>query len=304
MTGAAFGRPTRFFKGNLHTHTTRSDGVAPPGDVSAAYAEAGYDFLVLSDHLESEYGWRVTDTDEADDPRLVLIRGAELSTAPWDDRDVMWFLAVGLPRDFRTSGEEDPLSRLQRARDHGAYLVLLHPGLNGLDPTLVRQSPLCAFVDAVEIYNHNLATLAPDAAHAEYMLDALLDAEAPVHVNVGDDAHWSHPHDRFGAWLEVAAPHQNGPSILEALRVGAFFASQGPAIATLERRGDDLIVETSPVRAISLCGPTRQWREVQSAIGPEVVAASFDLSPFRGTHCRIIAIDPAGRRAWSNPIWP
>jgi len=39
-----------WFRGNLHTHTTRSDGSRPPEQVIADYEARGYDFLVISDH--------------------------------------------------------------------------------------------------------------------------------------------------------------------------------------------------------------------------------------------------------------
>jgi len=39
-----------WFRGNLHTHTTNSDGDSPPDVVAAWYRDAGYDFLALTDH--------------------------------------------------------------------------------------------------------------------------------------------------------------------------------------------------------------------------------------------------------------
>ena len=39
-----------WFRGNLHTHTTNSDGDSPPDEVVAWYRDAGYDFLALTDH--------------------------------------------------------------------------------------------------------------------------------------------------------------------------------------------------------------------------------------------------------------
>ena len=41
---------SRWYKGNLHSHTTESDGDESPEKVAKWYAEHGYDFLVLSDH--------------------------------------------------------------------------------------------------------------------------------------------------------------------------------------------------------------------------------------------------------------
>jgi hypothetical protein len=37
--------PGRFWRGNLHTHSTLSDGVLAPEQVVARYVAAGYDFF-------------------------------------------------------------------------------------------------------------------------------------------------------------------------------------------------------------------------------------------------------------------
>ena len=52
----------RFFRGNLHCHSNRSDGLREPEEVVGAYRDAGYDFVCLSDHFEAGYGWWMTDT--------------------------------------------------------------------------------------------------------------------------------------------------------------------------------------------------------------------------------------------------
>ena len=41
---------SNWYKGNIHTHTTESDGDADPDFVTRWYRDHGYDFLVLSDH--------------------------------------------------------------------------------------------------------------------------------------------------------------------------------------------------------------------------------------------------------------
>ena len=38
-----------WYKGNLHTHTTRSDGKLSPDDTKRFYRSQGYDFLALTD---------------------------------------------------------------------------------------------------------------------------------------------------------------------------------------------------------------------------------------------------------------
>ena len=59
----------RFYKGNLHTHTTRSDGRKSPEDVMALYAANGYDFLALTDH------WKVG--SEAKYENMLVLPGVE-----------------------------------------------------------------------------------------------------------------------------------------------------------------------------------------------------------------------------------
>ena len=40
----------KWYKGNLHTHSTNSDGRLSPEEVIGLYREEGYDFLALTDH--------------------------------------------------------------------------------------------------------------------------------------------------------------------------------------------------------------------------------------------------------------
>jgi len=51
--GARFARVfdvASFRRGNLHTHTNRSDGDSSPSDVATWYRTHGYDFVVITDH--------------------------------------------------------------------------------------------------------------------------------------------------------------------------------------------------------------------------------------------------------------
>ena len=57
-----FARKGRFWRGNLHTHSTRSDGGLPPEAVADFYTGAGYDFLALTDHFWESYDYPITDT--------------------------------------------------------------------------------------------------------------------------------------------------------------------------------------------------------------------------------------------------
>ena len=47
---SVFNAPGRWFRGNLHTHSTNSDGLLSPEEVLRFYKDRGYDFLAISDH--------------------------------------------------------------------------------------------------------------------------------------------------------------------------------------------------------------------------------------------------------------
>ena len=66
-----FSSPGRWWKGNLHTHTTQSDGGLAPEQAADLYRKAGYHFLALTDH------GRVTDIGRGSDGFLLLL-GAEM----------------------------------------------------------------------------------------------------------------------------------------------------------------------------------------------------------------------------------
>jgi hypothetical protein len=173
----------RFFRGNLHCHSDRSDGHRAPREVVAAYREAGYDFLMLSDHFEERYGWRVTDTRDLRVGDFTTILGAELSSGDWRDRNALWVAAAGLPLDFDPPPADDPAEAIRRADAVGAFVVLLHPGLNNLPPEMIERRPEFDAVDAVEVFNHNIAVSSHASPDGGYMADEHLERDdSRLHV--------------------------------------------------------------------------------------------------------------------------
>ena len=47
---SVFNQDYGWFKGNLHTHSTQSDGILDPAEVARRYQEQGWNFLALTDH--------------------------------------------------------------------------------------------------------------------------------------------------------------------------------------------------------------------------------------------------------------
>ncbi len=63
---------------DLHTHTTRSDGVVPPADLVAAAAACGVTFLALTDH-DTLAGYREVVAAGAVPPTVTLVPGVEIN---------------------------------------------------------------------------------------------------------------------------------------------------------------------------------------------------------------------------------
>jgi hypothetical protein len=221
--------------------------------VVAEYRSAGYDFVAVTDHFEAEYGWKVTDTRTLSDADFVTLQSAELSSAAWEAPGTYWVAAVGLPPEFvHVRDDSDPLVDLRRARETGAWLVLLHPGLNHLQAQAEGLSQGMSLLDAVEIYTHAMTSTRPDQAHGAYFLDALLESGTCVNVVAADDAHFHHARDRFGAWVEVLASRRTPDALLTALRAGHYYSTQAPVFDMLALHGHRLQVEARGTYALSV----------------------------------------------------
>jgi hypothetical protein len=289
-----FSAPGRFYKGNLHTHSKRSDGRLEPEEVCRRYRERGYDFLCLSDHFLDSYEFPVVDTRAFRTDGFTTLIGAELHAPATHLGDLWHILAVGLPLDFaKTGADEDGPALARRAAAAGAFVGIAHPqwyGLNASDGHTLDAA------HAVEIYNHTCEMLSarPDGVA---LLDQLLTEGRRLTGFASDDAHF-HANDAFGGWVCVKAESLDPEALLQALKAGRYYASQGPEILFLEREGDIVRVGASPARSIVLAGPGSKSRPVH---GSGIVEAEFDLAPFAGSWCRLVVTAEDGKRAWTQP---
>jgi hypothetical protein len=100
--------------------------------------------------------------------------------------------------------------------------------------------------------------------------------------------------------MMVRAEANEPEPLLEAMKAGAFYSSQGPLLHDVSLDGGEAHVACSPVVTIAAVG--RGTRTV-SARGRQIGRASLGLERFAGDWLRIVVTDAAGRHAWSNPIW-
>ena len=300
-----FAAPGRFWRGNLHTHSNQSDGALPTVDVVSAYKNAGYDFLMLSEHFVNHFNFPINDTRKFRGNDFTTLIGAELH-APETSAGELWHIvAAGLPLDFKPPHQDETGPELAgRARAAGAFIAIAHPAWSRY--TIEDGGALLASAHAVEIYNHGCA-IENDLGDGWYLHDQLLNEGARLTAIATDDAHFKTP-DHFGGWVNVKAQSLDPDEILKSLKDGYFYSSQGPEIHGIELEGKNITINCSPVDTITVvCGNSRTCVKM----GKSITTANFDLAKLEigwllkrpSPWFRVTVIDHAGKKAWSNAYW-
>ena len=291
----------RLYRGNLHGHSTHSDGFKTPQEVIKTYQKLGYDFTCLSDHLWADSRFAaITICDgrayHSDD--FITIPSAELHCLGKKfDNDGLWHLvANGLPLDFKPADKYETAPQLiERAQKAGAFVTIAHPEWYSLTS---EEALSLSAADAVEVYNH-ACFLEAARSSGVACADTLLQEGKDVHLTAADDSHFRLD-DAGGGWVMVAASSLSEEAIIKALKEGAFYASTGPSITSLSMEGDRLVVECSAARSVIVSGA---GYEARNQNGHSITKAEFDLSAFQSSWFRLTVTDAANRHAWSNRYW-
>jgi hypothetical protein len=253
------------------------------------------------------FHWPIADTRRWRVNDFTTLIGAELHAPATKVGELWHILAAGLPLDFAapTAAETGP-EIAARARAQGAFVAIAHPAWSQLT---IEDGRALASAHAVEIYNHGSA-VENDRGDGFYLMDQLLNEGRRLSAIATDDAHFHHgDYDAFGGFVEVKAESLEPEALLEALKAGHFYSSQGPRLYDVSFSAGEASIECSPVQAITLVTGTSR---ALAKVGRQITGATFDLTQVArnnraagapATWARATVIDAAGRRAWTNPIW-
>ena len=294
-----FSQPGRFYRGNLHGHSTESDGAWSPAEYIRQYRQNGYDFVALTDHCMEHYGYAITDTREFRSDDFTTLIGAELHPGQILSGGFWHLLAVGLPLDFETHRPGDTgASVAQLAMDAGAFVAVPHPNWFAL--TVADFETLDA-VHAVECYNGD-CDVGADRGYSWHFIDMLLHRGHRVGAIATDDTHAREDvGDFMRGWVYVKAEALEPEALLKALKAGRYYSSTGAQLHNVEFQGrDTLLVECSPAAQILVTGARAGALRVG---GTGLTGAEFDLRDVDSRWLRVTVRDDAGARAWTNPLW-
>lgn len=288
----------RWFKGNLHAHTTNSDGDLPPRLLVNEYKEGGYDFLSITDH------GKLTNIQGLSTPHFLLIPGEEISVGASEEGRFYHIVGVNIRTKIPVDDfdkDEDPQRVIELIHELDGLAIIAHPYWSSLNYGDLAKLKGCV---GVEVYNTN-CELTIGRGHSTVHWDNLLSMGHRYLGFAVDDAHSRKrlylPSDICRAWINVRADRLTPDSIMGALRRGLFYSSNGPEIHAIEIEGDEILVASSQARSIGFVSNTAlgERNTVEEGLIEEAVYT------LRGgeRYVRVEVIDQMGRTAWSNPIF-
>jgi len=295
------GRDT--YKGDLHLHSTLSDGRSSPEEVFDRLAACGFDFCCLTDHD------RIGPTQHHGD--LLVLSGQEASA----ETGHVVVLSSPVVRDEEWTTAE----QLQEFRKSGGYTILSHPKIREFTAeqglTYTAERLLCelpGLFDGIEVYTHNVGSghrAAIDRLDVVWSAMTLpWGAQAseefrPVWAFGSSDCHHvDHITENVGivAWADAPSPDALMASIAE----GAFYV-----LADTRARFSDIAIEGDTLRAcasdaimlrVVKAGGRPAWAVTGRAEKP--LEVRYTIRGDEG-YVRVEALDTDGRAAYSNPIF-
>jgi hypothetical protein len=281
----------RWFKGNLHLHTNRSDGHLTRNELVDMYAAEKFDFIAITDH------WCLPETNgNRKSFPLLVIDGIELDG--FDSAGAYFHvLALGASLKLPTA-TRNFIKAMQAARTQGALLIWAHPHWTGNSPA----EGLRHNFHGMEIYNHS-SHCENGSGYALSHWDSVLNRHPDILGFATDDSHFF-PEQPYwkGGWIMVNAAGCTQEEIIDSIHRGNFYASQGPDFKTIEYSNNTVRVETSPVVYARLIGSRMDGSWLNASEDKPLRQAEFKLPP-DWPYARIEIEDAAGKRAWSNPLW-
>lgn len=277
----------KYYKLGLHLHTTLSDGSKSPEEVAKEYKEDGYDAIALTDHWVYGEGGILEG--------LHIIPGCEYNVGTSDTiKGVSHILSLFAKANPNPKRDATPQEVADAIKKQDGLVVLAHPAwsLNAPSDLIDLKG-----VDATEIYNAVSDAGQSLRPYSDYYVDICANSGAYPLILATDDAHAYDGNDNRLGWIMVKGSVLTNESLLEAIKKGDFYATEGPDL-TVERKGNKLIIDTSPCQIIgihsNLC-----WEWGHTKRGNDITHFEYEI---RDTEkwVRVEARDINGKKAWSN----
>ncbi len=287
--------PTNQYKGNMHSHSTCSDGKYTVEELKEAYKAKGYSVFAFSDHDN------VIDHSDLNDENFLTITSAELAFTAPNPTGKIFQTVVSChfnvfskdPHNFKkidyrgTPFSFEKVNPILREYAENGYLVSInHPNWS-----LLTENEFLKYDDCImgmEVTNCITCNYGGALSYSyDLYMNALRNGKKWIPLG-GDDNHsfckpFEHPlNDSFGSFTYFCAEKLEYGAIIEAMEKGNCYCSQGPQITELYMEDGKVYVKTAqPVKQISVNANTRFARATFTPDGSPVTEACFNIAEDR-----------------------
>ena len=292
-------------KGNVHTHTTRSDGDADPEIVVDWYKNHNYDFLVLSDHNHR------TILDEYEDDNLILIPGEEVSARILGGDIPIHLNGIGISRVIEPIDAGGVVETLQAnvnlITQAGGIASLNHPnGGWAYDHNDINQIEGATLLEVYNGWPGSNTEGGPGKFSGEEIWDKVLSSGKIIFGIAVDDAHhysdFNHTMANPGrGWIVVDAAKLTAKSILDSLIAGEFYFSTGIDLKEMHMGDDSIELSISQHRDYIY---NTKFIGIDGVVLQEVLGLQPKYQ-IRGdeTYVRAKVTSSMGTRMWTQPVY-
>ena len=285
----------QWYKGNLHTHTTNSDGDWSPEQVVAEYKAKGYNFLFITDHR------RVTDVSDLSTDGFLTLNGEEIGAGSAKLGQPYHLVALNLKDAVSRQDAPSAQGIIDLVRSKGGEVIIAHPYWSGL--TIDDIIGLEGYI-GIEVFNTTCFNSIAKG-HSAVHWDNLLARGKQTWGFAVDDTHQHfNDHrsiDTCGAWIMAKLPQLTEVEVMLAIKSGRFYASNGPSIHDISVEDGKISVSTSEVKVINFIANVSGGESFTAMRDGVLTGAEYRI---RGSekYIRVECFDKDGKTAWSNPV--
>ena len=318
----------KYYKANLHCHTTYCDGKSTPEEIKEMYQARGYsvvaytgheimhDFTHLSDEsfIALKGYEQATNNDRVADPVKkhqsahfnFIAKNPEMDTIVAYNHDYDWIhskeegeAVKSIMKGYeRLHNTEDFNMIIKLANELGFLSFYNHPSwsLHSYEDYIGLRG-----LSGMEVINGN-------EMNDERVYDDFLRLGVRLNCLCADDTHNRYPVDSpkseaFRGFTMIQADEFSYSGIIDAIENGRFYSSQAPFIYGITLDGNILRVKTSPVEKICVHGASRPLIATGEKNGDLITEAEFVLDNSCAAFFRVSAIDTYGKKAFSNAYY-
>lgn len=285
----------QFYKANLHSHSTLSDGNFTPEECKKFYKDKGYSVYAFTEH-HKYFDLR----KELDDAEFITIPAYEAALNYDSDKtpfpallngpaptikeaEVIHLNMFAIDPD-KTTGEvevedikyhnaENINELIRRAKEAGFFVEFNHPHWSLNVASLYNQ---LEGLDALEIVT-GAAFRSSNLDYVPHVYRELAWQGKRLVCLAGDDNH--RPYHFYQAWTMIKAPELTHKAIMEAIMKGNCYASTGPEIKELYVEDGVVHIKTSEAQGIyfSTAGRRKEVSLMADNNNVPVTEAKFNL---------------------------